>query len=110
MEGGKPNLALVYQAVQALYNDPDPSGKERASLWLGELQRSVRKWERPAEGARLRRAPAAGCSAPGGPFFFSFSFLFSFGVSLVWRRTAETTCANSEEPLVPVSITAKLSQ
>lgn len=42
MEGGKPSLTLVYQAVQALYHDPDPSGKERASLWLGELQRSVR--------------------------------------------------------------------
>lgn len=41
MEGGKPSLTLVYQAVQALYHDPDPSGKERASVWLGELQRSV---------------------------------------------------------------------
>lgn len=49
MEGGKPNLALVYQAVQALYHDPDPAGKERASVWLGELQRSVRKWERPGD-------------------------------------------------------------
>lgn len=50
MEGGKPNLALVYQAVQALYNDPDPAGKERASVWLGELQRSVRaqRWAGPA--------------------------------------------------------------
>nr|XP_034984517.1 transportin-3 [Zootoca vivipara] len=43
--GGKPNLQVVYQAVQALYHDPDPSGKERASLWLGELQRSVHAWE-----------------------------------------------------------------
>lgn len=42
MEGGKPSLTLVYQAVQVLYHDPDPAGKERASLWLGELQRSVR--------------------------------------------------------------------
>lgn len=42
MEGGKPSLPLVYQAVQALYHDPDPAGKERASVWLGELQRSVR--------------------------------------------------------------------
>lgn len=50
MEGGKPSLALVYQAVQALYHDPDPAGKERASVWLGELQRSVRKWERPGTG------------------------------------------------------------
>uniref|UniRef100_A0A3B4A4Z2 Uncharacterized protein n=1 Tax=Periophthalmus magnuspinnatus TaxID=409849 RepID=A0A3B4A4Z2_9GOBI len=45
MEGGKPSLALVYQAVQALYHDPDPSGKERASVWLGELQRSMYAWE-----------------------------------------------------------------
>ncbi|XP_036004695.1 transportin-3 isoform X1 [Fundulus heteroclitus] len=42
---GKPNLALVYQAVQVLYHDPDPAGKERASLWLGELQRSMFAWE-----------------------------------------------------------------
>ncbi|KFO29331.1 Transportin-3 [Fukomys damarensis] len=41
MEGAKPTLQLVYQAVQALYHDPDPSGKERASFWLGELQRST---------------------------------------------------------------------
>uniref|UniRef100_A0A8C8BG32 Transportin-3 n=1 Tax=Otus sunia TaxID=257818 RepID=A0A8C8BG32_9STRI len=43
--GGKPSLQVVYQAVQALYHDPDPSGKERASCWLGELQRSVHAWE-----------------------------------------------------------------
>lgn len=49
MEAGKPSLAVVYQAVQALYHDPDPAGKERASVWLGELQRSVRKWEMPEE-------------------------------------------------------------
>uniref|UniRef100_A0A7N6AGH6 Transportin 3 n=1 Tax=Anabas testudineus TaxID=64144 RepID=A0A7N6AGH6_ANATE len=45
MEGGKPSLALVYQAVQALYHDPNPAGKERASVWLGELQRSMYAWE-----------------------------------------------------------------
>ncbi|XP_051911011.1 transportin-3 isoform X2 [Hippocampus zosterae] len=45
MDGGKPSLALVYQAVQALHHDPDPAGKERASLWLGELQRSMYAWE-----------------------------------------------------------------
>ncbi|XP_068829237.1 transportin-3 isoform X3 [Capricornis sumatraensis] len=45
MEGAKPTLQLVYQAVQALYHDPDPSGKERASCWLGKLQRSVHAWE-----------------------------------------------------------------
>ena len=36
-----PSLEEVYQALQALYNNPDVSGKEKASLWLGELQRSV---------------------------------------------------------------------
>lgn len=41
MDGGKPSLVLVCQAVQALYHDPNPTGKERASVWLGELQRSV---------------------------------------------------------------------
>ncbi|XP_030197001.1 transportin-3 isoform X1 [Gadus morhua] len=45
MEGGKPTIPLVYQAVQALYHDPDPAGKERASVWLGELQRSMYAWE-----------------------------------------------------------------
>lgn len=45
MEGEKPSLQLVYQAVQALYHNPDPACKERASLWLGELQRSVYAWE-----------------------------------------------------------------
>lgn len=41
MDGSKPALPIVYQAVQALYHDPDPAGKERASVWLEELQRSV---------------------------------------------------------------------
>ena len=36
-----PSLETVYQALQALYNEPDVSGKEKASVWLGELQRSV---------------------------------------------------------------------
>uniref|UniRef100_A0A673VZM3 Transportin-3 n=1 Tax=Salmo trutta TaxID=8032 RepID=A0A673VZM3_SALTR len=45
LDGGKPTVALVYQAVQALYHDPDPAGKERASVWLGELQRSMYAWE-----------------------------------------------------------------
>ncbi|XP_023652672.1 transportin-3-like [Paramormyrops kingsleyae] len=45
MEGNKPSLALVYRAVQALYHDPDPAGKEQASVWLGELQRSMYAWE-----------------------------------------------------------------
>lgn len=36
-----PPLDTVYQAVFTLYHNPDPSEKEKASLWLGELQRSV---------------------------------------------------------------------
>nr|XP_033815477.1 transportin-3 isoform X2 [Geotrypetes seraphini] len=52
---GKPNLQLVNQAVQALYHDPDPSGKERASFWLGELQRSVHAWEVSDQLLQLRQ-------------------------------------------------------
>lgn len=65
MEGGKPSLATVYQAVQALYHDPDPAGKERASVWLGELQRSVRKWERPEEQKCGERRGFFGLMWPG---------------------------------------------
>lgn len=36
----KPDLDLVYMAIQALYNN---NNKERASQWLEELQKSVRK-------------------------------------------------------------------
>lgn len=36
----KPNLDLVYLAIQALYNN---NNKERASQWLEELQKSVSK-------------------------------------------------------------------
>lgn len=36
-----PSLETVNQALQALYNNPDVVGKEKASVWLGELQRSV---------------------------------------------------------------------
>lgn len=36
-----PTLDTVNQALQALYNNPDVVGKEKASVWLGELQRSV---------------------------------------------------------------------
>lgn len=36
-----PSIETVLQAVQALYNNPDVMGKEKASVWLGELQKSV---------------------------------------------------------------------
>lgn len=37
----QPTLETVVQALNALYQNPDPVGKEKASLWLGELQKSV---------------------------------------------------------------------
>ncbi|XP_075224525.1 transportin 3 isoform X1 [Lycorma delicatula] len=40
-----PSLETVYQAVHTLYHNPDPSEKEKASLWLGELQKSVYAWK-----------------------------------------------------------------
>lgn len=88
MEGGgaQPSLQLVYQAVQALYHDPDPSGKERASCWLGELQRSVRaaagrgRGEHVAGGGELGRGRQRFSKARGGrvvwgvaPRWFRFS-------------------------------------
>lgn len=36
-----PPLETVYQAVFALYRNPDPGQKEKASSWLNDLQRSV---------------------------------------------------------------------
>lgn len=36
-----PPLETVYQAVFALYRNPDTSEKEKASMWLNDLQRSV---------------------------------------------------------------------
>ena len=36
-----PSLDVVFQALAALYRNPDIAGKEKASVWLGELQRSV---------------------------------------------------------------------
>ncbi|KAK7492007.1 hypothetical protein BaRGS_00016671 [Batillaria attramentaria] len=40
-----PPVDTVLQAVQALYNNPDVMGKEKASVWLGELQKSVYAWQ-----------------------------------------------------------------
>lgn len=36
-----PAIETVYEALNALYHNPDTSSKERASQWLGELQKSV---------------------------------------------------------------------
>lgn len=37
----KPGLDIVYLAVSSLYNNPNAAEKEKASQWLGELQKSV---------------------------------------------------------------------
>lgn len=31
----------VIQALQVLYQDPDPAAKEKANAWLSEFQKSV---------------------------------------------------------------------
>ncbi|XP_063222525.1 transportin-3 [Bacillus rossius redtenbacheri] len=40
-----PSVETVYQAVFTLYHNPDTAEKEKASLWLGELQKSVFAWK-----------------------------------------------------------------
>lgn len=40
-----PPLETVYQAVFTLYCNPDTTQKEKASAWLGELQKSVYAWK-----------------------------------------------------------------
>lgn len=40
-----PELDTVYQAVYSLYNNPDPTEKEKASAWLDQLQKSVYAWK-----------------------------------------------------------------
>lgn len=40
-----PTLDTVLQAISALYHNPEPTIKEKASFWLEELQRSVHAWE-----------------------------------------------------------------
>jgi len=37
-----PSLETVLQALHTLYHGDDGGGKEKASVWLGELQKSVR--------------------------------------------------------------------
>lgn len=40
---GDTNTAIqqVVQALNVLYQDPDPVAKEKANAWLGEFQKSV---------------------------------------------------------------------
>lgn len=37
-----PSMDTVHQAISALYDNPNKSEKERASLWLEDVQKSVR--------------------------------------------------------------------
>ncbi|XP_070539739.1 transportin-3-like [Ptychodera flava] len=48
-----PTLETVVQAVQTLYHSPDLSAKEKASKWLGDLQRSVHAWQMADQLMRL---------------------------------------------------------
>lgn len=34
-------MDTVYQAISALYNNPNGTEKEKASIWLGDVQKSV---------------------------------------------------------------------
>lgn len=36
-------MDTVYQAISALHDNPNASEKEKASIWLGKLQKSVSK-------------------------------------------------------------------
>lgn len=51
----KPDIELVYLAVTSLYHNPNPSEKERASQWLGNLQKSVYAWTTADELLRHKR-------------------------------------------------------
>lgn len=36
-----PSMDTVYQAISALYDNPNANEKEKASIWLGDIQKSV---------------------------------------------------------------------
>jgi len=38
---GDSAIQQVVQALNVLYQDPDPTAKEKANTWLGEFQKSV---------------------------------------------------------------------
>ena len=43
--GGPPSIETVCGAISSLYHNPDPKEKERASIWLQALQKSVFAWK-----------------------------------------------------------------
>ncbi|XP_074655394.1 transportin-3-like isoform X2 [Tubulanus polymorphus] len=51
----QPSVETVFQALTALYHNPDTAGKERASIWLGELQKSVYAWQIADQLLRLNK-------------------------------------------------------
>ncbi|KAL4710626.1 hypothetical protein ACJJTC_003262 [Scirpophaga incertulas] len=40
-----PSMDTVYQAISALYDNPNSGEKEKASIWLGEIQKSIHSWK-----------------------------------------------------------------
>ncbi|XP_035206392.1 transportin-3-like, partial [Stegodyphus dumicola] len=55
-----PTLQAVCQAIYTLYHNPDTSGKEKASRYLGDLQRSVYAWK-IADELLLQRGDLESC-------------------------------------------------
>ncbi|XP_035433537.2 transportin-3 [Spodoptera frugiperda] len=40
-----PTMDTIYQAISALYDNPNVGEKEKASLWLGDMQTSIHSWK-----------------------------------------------------------------
>ncbi|KAI8422854.1 hypothetical protein MSG28_006596 [Choristoneura fumiferana] len=40
-----PSMDTIYQAISALYDNPNANEKEKASKWLGEIQKSIHSWK-----------------------------------------------------------------
>ncbi|XP_045494746.1 transportin-3 [Colias croceus] len=40
-----PSMDTIYQAISALYDNDNTSEKEKASLWLEEVQKSIHSWK-----------------------------------------------------------------
>ncbi|KAL0881245.1 hypothetical protein ABMA27_002342 [Loxostege sticticalis] len=40
-----PSMDTIYQAISALYDNPNASEKEKASRWLGDVQKSIHSWK-----------------------------------------------------------------
>ncbi|XP_023942284.1 transportin-3 [Bicyclus anynana] len=40
-----PSMDTIYQAISALYDNPNGNEKEKASTWLGDVQKSIHSWK-----------------------------------------------------------------